>query len=64
MISNFTKIDVKDIEIDLSYELEKINVVKEDINSIRVDFKYKVGLQEKDRTASMFLLHRQKHYPV
>ena len=24
MISNFTKIDVKDIEIDLSYELEKI----------------------------------------
>lgn len=36
------------------YELEKINVVKEDINSIRVDFKYKVGLQEKDRTASIY----------
>lgn len=36
------------------YELEEINVVKEDINSIRVDFKYKVGLQEKDRTASIY----------
>lgn len=36
------------------YELEKINVVKEDINSIRVDFKYKVGLQEKDRIASIY----------
>lgn len=36
------------------YELEKINVVKVDINSIRVDFKYKVGLQEKDRTASIY----------
>lgn len=36
------------------YELEKINVVKEDINSIRVDFKYKVGLQEKDRVASVY----------
>ena len=36
------------------YELEKINVVKEDINSVRVDFKYKVGLQEKDRIASIY----------
>lgn len=36
------------------YELEKINVVKEDINSVRVDFKYKVGLQEKDRVASVY----------
>ena len=36
------------------YELEGINVVKEDINSVRVDFKYKVGLQEKDRTASVY----------
>jgi|GEM_PF-5453216 hypothetical protein len=36
------------------YELEKIKVVKEDINSIRVDFKYKVGLQEKDRIASIY----------
>ena len=36
------------------YELEEINVVKEDINSIRVDFKYKVDLQEKDRIASIY----------
>ncbi len=36
------------------YELEKINVVKEDINSIRVDFKYKVDLKEKDRIASIY----------
>ena len=36
------------------YELEKINVVKEGINSIRVDFKYKVDLKEKDRTASIY----------
>ena len=36
------------------YELEEINVVKEDINSIRVDFKYKVDLKEKDRTASIY----------
>lgn len=36
------------------YELEKIKVVKEDINSVRVDFKYKVDLKEKDRTASIY----------
>ena len=36
------------------YELEKIKVVRKDINSVRVDFKYKVGLQEKDRTASIY----------
>lgn len=36
------------------YELEKISVTKEDINSVRVDFKYKVGLQEKDRIASIY----------
>lgn len=36
------------------YKLEEIKVVKEDINSVRVDFKYKVGLQEKDRTASIY----------
>ena len=36
------------------YELEEINVVKEDINSIRVDFKYKVGLQDKNRIASIY----------
>lgn len=36
------------------YELEEIKVVKEDINSVRVDFKYKVGLQEKDRIASIY----------
>ena len=36
------------------YELEKINVVKEDINSVRVDFKYKVDLKEKDRIASIY----------
>lgn len=36
------------------YELEEIKVVNEDINSVRVDFKYKVGLQEKDRIASIY----------
>ena len=36
------------------YELEKISVTKENINSVRVDFKYKVGLQEKDRIASVY----------
>lgn len=36
------------------YELEEIKVVKEDINFVRVDFKYKVGLQEKDRIASIY----------
>lgn len=36
------------------YELEEIKVVKEDTNSVRVDFKYKVDLQEKDRTASIY----------
>lgn len=37
-----------------SYQLEEIKVVKEDTNSVRVDFKYKVGLQEKDRIASIY----------
>lgn len=36
------------------YELEEIKVVKEDTNSVRVDFKYKVGLQEKDRVVSIY----------
>lgn len=36
------------------YQLGKINVINEDINSVRVDFKYKVGLQEKDRIASIY----------